>query len=185
MKALILSCNTGGGHNSAGRAIAEAMTWRGDEAYVLDYLTLAGEGVSRIVGDGYVQIVKKTPRLFGIAYKLGMGVSRITRKSPVYYMNGRMAKISEPVHPGKSSGCDCNAPSLPCGNHYVYEAKRHEASSHCGSDDRLYLHSLLGRDRCGLLYHSSRKPDKALCEKRAERRKADPSWNPCVQNLQA
>ena len=92
MKALILSCNTGGGHNSAGRAIAEAMTWRGDEAYVLDYLTLAGEGVSRIVGDGYVQIVKKTPRLFGIAYKLGMGVSRITRKSPVYYMNGRMAK---------------------------------------------------------------------------------------------
>lgn len=92
MKALILSCNTGGGHNSAGRAIAEAMTWRGDEAYVLDYLTLAGEDVSRIVGDGYVQIVKKTPRLFGIAYKLGMGVSRITRKSPVYYMNGRMAK---------------------------------------------------------------------------------------------
>ena len=60
-----------------------------------------------------------------------------------------------------------------------------EASSHCGSDDRLYLHSLLGRDRCGLLYHSSRKPDKALCEKRAERRKADSSWNPCVQNLQA
>ena len=92
MKALILSCNTGGGHNSAARAIAEEMQDRGDEAYVLDYLALAGEGVSRLVGDGYVQIVKKTPRLFGAAYKLGMGVSKLTKKSPVYYLNGRMAK---------------------------------------------------------------------------------------------
>lgn len=92
MKALILSCNTGGGHNSAGRAIAEAMTWQGDEAYVMDYLTLAGEGVSKLVGDGYVKIVKKTPKLFGFVYKLGMIVSRLARKSPVYYVNGRMAK---------------------------------------------------------------------------------------------
>lgn len=92
MKALILSCNTGGGHNSAAHAIAEEMHERGDEAYVLDYLCLAGEGVSRLVGDGYVQIVKKTPRLFGFVYKLGMVASRLMRKSPVYYMNGRMAK---------------------------------------------------------------------------------------------
>ena len=92
MKALILSCNTGGGHNSAARAIAEEMQDRGDEAYVLDYLCLAGEGVSKLVGDGYVQIVKKTPRLFGAAYKLGMGVSKLAKKSPVYYLNGRMAK---------------------------------------------------------------------------------------------
>lgn len=92
MKALILSCNTGGGHNSAARAIAEELLDRGDEAYVLDYLCLAGEGVSRLVGDGYVEIVKKTPRLFGIIYKLGMFISIITKKSPVYYVNGRMAK---------------------------------------------------------------------------------------------
>lgn len=92
MKALILSCNTGGGHNSAARAVAEEMQERGDEAYVLDYLCLAGEGVSRLVGDGYVQIVKNTPRLFGVAYKLGMGVSKLAKKSPVYYLNGRMTK---------------------------------------------------------------------------------------------
>ena len=92
MKALILSCNTGGGHNSAGKAIAEELLERGDEAYVLDYLCLAGEGVSKLVGDGYVQIVKKTPALFGIIYKIGMLVSRLMKKSPVYYVNGRMAK---------------------------------------------------------------------------------------------
>lgn len=92
MKVLILSCNTGGGHNSAGKAVAEELLARGDEAYVLDYLRLAGDGVSRLVGDGYVQLVKKTPRLFGLIYNLGLVVSRITRKSPVYYVNGKMAK---------------------------------------------------------------------------------------------
>lgn len=92
MKALILSCNTGGGHNSAAKAIAEEIHARGDEACVLDYLCLAGKGVSKLVEDGYVQIVKKTPLLFGLVYKLGMLISRITRKSPVYYINGRMAK---------------------------------------------------------------------------------------------
>ncbi len=92
MKALILSCNTGGGHNSAAKAIAEELLAHGDEAYVLDYLCLASKGVSKLVGDGYVQIVKKTPLLFGLIYKLGMFISRITRKSPVYYISGLMAK---------------------------------------------------------------------------------------------
>lgn len=92
MKALILSCNTGGGHNSAAKAIAEELLSHGEEAYVLDYLCLAGKGISKLVEDGYVQIVKKTPLLFGLVYKLGTLISRITRKSPVYYINGRMAK---------------------------------------------------------------------------------------------
>ena len=43
MKTLILSCNTGGGHKSVpGKAIAEkTLIQQGDEAYVMDYLTLA------------------------------------------------------------------------------------------------------------------------------------------------
>ena len=31
----------------------------GDCAEVLDYLSLAGKGVSKLVGDGYVKVVKK------------------------------------------------------------------------------------------------------------------------------
>ena len=93
MKALILSCNTGGGHNSAARAIAEEMQERGDEAYVLDYLCLAGEGVSRLVGDGYVQIVKKTPRLFGFFYKLGMIASRLLRNLLCIILTGEWQSI--------------------------------------------------------------------------------------------
>lgn len=45
MKALILSCNTGGGHNAAGAALREMLEERGHEAIFLDYLTLAGNGL--------------------------------------------------------------------------------------------------------------------------------------------
>lgn len=92
MRALILSCNTGGGHNAAARAMAEAFRANGDEAVVLDYLKLAGEKVSKRVGDVYVETVKNVPGVFGLVYKLGMLVSRLLRRSPVYYVNGIMAK---------------------------------------------------------------------------------------------
>lgn len=92
MRALILSCNTGGGHNAAARAMAEEFRAHGDEAVVLDYLKLAGEKVSRRVGDVYVETVKNAPGVFGLVYKLGMLVSRLFRRSPVYYVNGRMMK---------------------------------------------------------------------------------------------
>ena len=51
MKALILSCNTGGGHNAAGAALREMLEERGHEAIFLDYLTLAGKWTSALVGD--------------------------------------------------------------------------------------------------------------------------------------
>ena len=89
MKVLILSCNT------AAQAIAEAIREHGDCAEVLDYLSLAGNGVSKLVGDGYVKVVKKAPAMFGVAYKLGMVVSRLMKKSPVYYANARMARYLE------------------------------------------------------------------------------------------
>ena len=38
MRILILSCNTGGGHNAAGRAVKEIFEKNGDEAVMLDYL---------------------------------------------------------------------------------------------------------------------------------------------------
>ncbi len=91
MNVLILSCNTGGGHNAAARAAAEAFRAHGDEAVVLDYLKLAGEKVSRTVGNVYVETVKIAPGLFGLLYKIGMLVSRLLRRSPVYYVNGKMA----------------------------------------------------------------------------------------------
>lgn len=91
MKAVILSCNTGGGHNAAARALCEALLQAGHEAQVLDYLTLAGERVSKTVGDSYMELVKHTPKAFGAVYDLGMAVSTHVKRSPVYYANAVMA----------------------------------------------------------------------------------------------
>ena len=91
MKVLILSCKTGGGHDAAGRAILEQLQQMGEEAYLFDYLTLAGQKVSDRVGGGYVGLVQRVPLVFGLLYRIGAIVSRIVRKSPVYYMNGLMA----------------------------------------------------------------------------------------------
>lgn len=92
MKILILSCKTGGGHDAAGFAVKEALEKQGHEAVMFDYLTLAGQKVSDTVGDVYVNTAKKMPHVFGAVYQIGMAASRIMRKSPVYYVNGKMGK---------------------------------------------------------------------------------------------
>ena len=92
MKALILSCNTGGGHNAAGAALREMLEERGHEAIFLDYLTLAGKWTSALVGDLYIDVVKKAPKAFGCAYKAGYVREQTAKKSPVYYVNSLMAK---------------------------------------------------------------------------------------------
>ena len=92
MNILILSCNTGGGHNAAANALAEEILSHGDTATVLDYFCLADSRISHTVGNVYVEIVKKVPALFGFIYQLGMFVSRLVPKSPVYYTNGKMAR---------------------------------------------------------------------------------------------
>ena len=92
MKAVILSCNTGGGHNAAAQAVRQAMVLRGHEALVLDYLALAGPKVSRAVGGGYVGLVQHSPKAFGAVYGLGRKVSGMVDRSPIYYANSAMAK---------------------------------------------------------------------------------------------
>lgn len=92
MKILILSCNTGEGHNAAGRAVKERLLYEGHEAVMLDYMQLAGKRTSTIVGQAYVKTAKNLPRFFGLLYKLGGLLSSDRHKSPVYFANKLMAK---------------------------------------------------------------------------------------------
>lgn len=86
-KVLILSCNTGGGHNAAGKAIFEELARRDVNCAFADYLGLAGKKVSKNISDGYVNIVTKSPKLFGFIYAAGGFISSRYIKSPVYYAN--------------------------------------------------------------------------------------------------
>lgn len=92
MEALILTCSTGGGHNAAAYALAEALSDRGHGVKVMDPYTLVGERLAKAVGGTYVRAVQISPRLFGIIYKIGDTYRRLPIKSPVYIVNGRLAK---------------------------------------------------------------------------------------------
>ena len=55
MRVLILSCNTGEGHNAAGLAIKEQLELQGHEAVMLDMMSFGGKHTSALVGGGYVE----------------------------------------------------------------------------------------------------------------------------------
>ena len=91
MEALILSCGTGGGHNSAALAIKEEMERRGHRVTMMNPYSLGGHGTDRLVNQAYVKLVQKAPKLFGFVYQLGNLYRRLPVKSPVYYANAAMA----------------------------------------------------------------------------------------------
>ncbi|SHO54011.1 MGDG synthase family glycosyltransferase [Anaerocolumna xylanovorans] len=92
MKVLILTCNTGEGHNTAAKAIEEYLTKHGHDAVVLGFMKLAGERHDRRVSRSYILSTKYAPHIFHLFYKAGAILSSPDRKSPVYYSNAGMAK---------------------------------------------------------------------------------------------
>ena len=92
MNILILSCDTGGGHNTTGLAILEEMQRRGHHAVMKDPFSLSHGFFARNVGTAYVKLVQKNPKAFGVLYHLGMLVTKLHCKSPIYYINGLMAR---------------------------------------------------------------------------------------------
>ena len=87
MKVLILSCNTGQGHNAAGKAILETLISRGIDCQMMDALKLAGDKVSRHVSNAYSGLTTRFPAGFEWLYKAGGVISTSRWKSPVYLAN--------------------------------------------------------------------------------------------------
>ena len=69
MRVLILSANTGAGHNSTAGAIAEALEKRGAEYEIADALAFISEKVSDFISKGHSYVYRKLPRLFGLGYR--------------------------------------------------------------------------------------------------------------------
>lgn len=95
MDALILSCGTGGGHNSAAQAIQEELTARGHHAVMLNPYTLKSDQLAKAIDNIYIELVQKAPHVFGVVYNLGQLVRRLPFPSPVYYANKLMAPIMQ------------------------------------------------------------------------------------------
>lgn len=92
MKTLILSCNTGQGHNSAGKALLEEFTRRGLPCEMADALSFGAPHASDYVSGSYIHITQRAPRVFGGIYRIGEVLSSPNRKSPVYFANIRYAE---------------------------------------------------------------------------------------------
>lgn len=92
MDILILSCGTGGGHNSAGHAVQEEMVRRGHNTTFLNPYDLHSKKLSARIDNTYIGIAQAAPKLFGAIYTAGDLYRRLPCHSPVYWLNGGMAE---------------------------------------------------------------------------------------------
>ena len=90
MDALILSCGTGGGHNSAGKALEHELAMRGHRVKTLNPYTLRSTRTAAKVNFVYNKIAQRVPTVFGVAYHIGNAYRRLPGHSPVYLVNGKM-----------------------------------------------------------------------------------------------
>ena len=69
MRVLILSANTGGGHNSTARSLADQFRRLDAECEIADTLAFISEKVSDIISRGHSYVYRKFPKLFGVGYR--------------------------------------------------------------------------------------------------------------------
>lgn len=94
MEALILSCGTGGGHNSAGRAVMEELNRRNHHAVMMNPYTLCDNHLAGRIDRTYIVTAQKAPKAFGTIYGAGELYRKLPFRSPVYYANwGMVSKM--------------------------------------------------------------------------------------------
>ncbi len=69
MRVLILTCNTGEGHNSAARAIKEVFDEHNIYCEIADSLAFLSKKASTFISKWHVRLYKKAPVIFGLGYK--------------------------------------------------------------------------------------------------------------------
>lgn len=68
MRVLILSCNTGGGHNACGEAIRQAFEAAGDTCVSADALQFTSNKLSKFMSWGHTTMYRRIPKLFRFGY---------------------------------------------------------------------------------------------------------------------
>lgn len=97
MRVLILSANTGGGHNSTARALVEQLEKLNIEYEIADTLAFISEKVSDFISWGHSYVYRKHPRLFGFGY-------RFEEKHPPRFIYEQCAKGSDALQKKLVSG---------------------------------------------------------------------------------
>ena len=77
MKVLILSCNTGGGHNSCAKAIGTELLKRGHTYETDDALLYVSKGTSRFVSSWHVRFYRGATLVHGLSLFPGRALCRV------------------------------------------------------------------------------------------------------------
>lgn len=130
MKAVILTCSTGQGHNSAALAVRQALEARGASCETRDALAFLGNNVSEAITSAFVNIAVKTPRAFGFMYAAGEFVRSDRRKSPVYFANALYAEnLRQFLEEEEFDAAVC--PHLFPAEALTYLKRKHALSARC------------------------------------------------------
>ncbi len=68
MRVLILSCSTGGGHNSCAAALSEVFSEKGDYCKTMDSLSFVSDEFAKFMSKGHSLMYRKFPWLFRFGY---------------------------------------------------------------------------------------------------------------------
>ena len=145
MKVLILSCNTGEGHNSCAAALAEECRFQNIPCDTEDALRFISPEVSRFISNWHVRIYRHAPGLFRVGYRAAETIphsfTRAPRSTGTSRRGRRRSAASSPA--AGTIPSSARTPSRPS---MVSEAREHAPS---GPQDLLHrnrLHLLAQRE---------------------------------------
>lgn len=85
MRTLILSCNTGEGHNSCAKAIQETYSVHGETCDVVDALQFISKRASQFISDWHSRIYRHAPKLYKAGYHTAEERTSVFREGTTVY----------------------------------------------------------------------------------------------------
>lgn len=96
IKALILSCNTGQGHNSVSRAIEDAYALNGETCVTQDSLSFISEHASSIICDAHTKLYRYLPKVSDTGYKIAENHPKLFEEGSI--INGFLTSGCEKLY---------------------------------------------------------------------------------------
>ena len=96
MKVLLLTCNTGMGHNSAAKAIEETLREAGVACDTLDFLKLISDKAASFICNWHTRIYRHAPKAFATGYSLAEAYSGLLSRQGGAY--GSLARGVSRLH---------------------------------------------------------------------------------------